>query len=62
MSLQRAASATYFTKLFGCTKPFVGGPMAGFTSDELVIETCNAGGIGSIGKVSTHFYLTFRYK
>lgn len=46
MSLQRATS---FTKLFGVSKPFLGGPMAGFTTDEMVIETCNAGGIGSIG-------------
>ncbi len=47
MSLHRAY-ATNFTKLFGCSKPFVMGPMAGFTTDEMVIETCNAGGIGSI--------------
>lgn len=48
MSLHRVYP-TSFTKLFGVSKPFLGGPMAGFTTDEMVIETCNAGGIGSIG-------------
>lgn len=48
MSLHRAYT-TSFTKLFGCSKPFLGGPMAGFTTDDMVIETCNAGGIGSVG-------------
>lgn len=48
MALHRAY-ANQFTKLFGCSKPFLGGPMAGFTTDDMVIETCNAGGIGSIG-------------
>ncbi|KAJ6633408.1 putative nitronate monooxygenase [Pseudolycoriella hygida] len=47
MTLHRAYQ-TSFTTLFGCSKPFLGGPMAGFTTDEMVIETCNAGGIGSL--------------
>lgn len=48
MALHLAHTA-HFTKLFGCSKPFLAGPMAGFTTDDMVIETCNAGGIGSIG-------------
>ncbi|KAG4073036.1 hypothetical protein HA402_009455 [Bradysia odoriphaga] len=48
MSLHRAY-AIRFTEFFGCSKPFMGGPMAGFTTDEMVIETCNTGGIGSVG-------------
>lgn len=47
-SLHRAYAAC-FTEFFGCSKPFLGGPMAGFTTDDMVIETCNAGGIGSVG-------------
>lgn len=48
MSLHRVYAAC-FTEFFGCSKPFMAGPMAGFTTDDMVIETCNAGGIGSIG-------------
>lgn len=48
MSIHRACTSS-FTKLFGCSKPILGGPMAGFTTDDMVIETCNAGGIGCCG-------------